>query len=245
LDLSTPAKEIFIFAHIPKTGGQTLRNCFMRHLQLHREFIHLGPYGEKDAAARGLPPFAKRSADERAQARVILGHHVTCETHRFVPNKTPRHITFLRDPADLLVSYYNYVRGYRSSDHPPISFEQWLTNNRKPRENFMTRWLFESFLQNKPAATLRPSALRKINEALERFFFVGLTEHLDRDAPRLLERIGVPVDLQRTNVGGGDYKKVIKLDDSLRIELYERNCLDVELYRHWQSRLPESVAAIN
>jgi len=53
--LSTPAKEIFIFAHIPKTDGQTLRNCFMRHLQLHREFIHLGPYGEKDAAARGLP----------------------------------------------------------------------------------------------------------------------------------------------------------------------------------------------
>jgi len=109
----------------------------------------------------------------------------------------------------------------------------------------MTRWLFESFLQNKPAATLRPSALRKINEALERSFFVGLTEHLDRDAPRLLERIGVPVDLQRTNVGGVDYKKVIKLDDSLRIELYERNSLDVELYRHWQSRLPESVAAIN
>jgi hypothetical protein len=94
LDLSTPAKEIFIFAHIPKTDGQTLRNCFMRHLQLHREFIHLGPYGEKDAAARGLPPFAKRSADERAQARVILGHHVTCETHRFVPNKTPRQSRF-------------------------------------------------------------------------------------------------------------------------------------------------------
>jgi hypothetical protein len=47
------------------------------------------------------------------------------------------------------------------------------------------------------------------------------------------------------NVGGVDYKKVIKLDDSLRIALYERNSLDVELYRHWQSRLPESVAAIN
>ena len=49
----------------------------------------------RERRCRSRPaPFAKRSADERAQARVILGHHVTCETHRFVPNKTPRQSRF-------------------------------------------------------------------------------------------------------------------------------------------------------
>ncbi len=243
ITLSTPAQEIFIFAHIPKTGGQTLRNCFMRHLQLHRELIHLGPFGEKDAAARGLLPFPDRSEEERSHARVILGHHVTCETHRLVSHKTPRYITFLRDPADLLVSYYNYAQGHRPADRPPVFFEQWLTNKRKPRENFMTRWLLESFLQNGPATRLNASALRKVNDALENFWFVGLTEQIDRDAPRLLERINVPNDLQRTNVGGVDYKKIVTLDDSLRRELYERSPFDVELYRYWKTKTAENAAA--
>jgi hypothetical protein len=236
-------QEIFIFAHIPKTGGQTLRNCFMRHLELHREFIHLGPYGEKDAAAQGLHPFGERPAEERAHARVILGHHVTADTHRLVPQKSPRYITFLRDPAALLVSLYNYTRDYRPADRPPVSLEQWLTHKRKPRENFMTRFLFENFLQNKPGSKLSGSALREINAALERFWFVGLTEYLDRDAPRLLERMNVPNDLQRTNVAGVDYKKSVTLDDSLRTELYERNPLDVELYRYWEARLAENAAS--
>ena len=35
--------ELFVFVHIPKTGGQTLRNHFIKHLTFHDEFIHLGP----------------------------------------------------------------------------------------------------------------------------------------------------------------------------------------------------------
>jgi hypothetical protein len=235
------AEELFLFVHLPKTGGQTLRNCFIKHLEFHRTFIHLGPYGEKKATELGLSPFHERPPEERARARVILGHGVNARTHELVPGKIPRHITFLRDPAELLVSLYNFEMKYnRPADQPMPSFEQWYLEG--GRRNFVTQWFLSQFLQTPQSPT--PAALRTINSALESFWFVGCSEFIDRDAPLLLRRIGVPAELKRTNVGGINYPKLMSLDDSLRKRLMADNELDYELYRQWRNRLDKSVARI-
>src|SRR4051812_47822736 len=100
--------EVFVFVHLPKTGGQTLRGFFEKALIFHEEAIHLGPYGIKKAEALGLLPFERRSAEDRHKAKIILGHNVTAETAALVPGKTPRWILFLRDPAEMLASHYNF-----------------------------------------------------------------------------------------------------------------------------------------
>ena len=230
-------EQLFLFAHLPKTGGQTLRDCFRRHLEFHREFIHLGPFGEEDAAKRGLLPFHQRPVEERALAKVILGHGVNCETHTFVPSKIPRYVLFLRDPAETLVSLYNFEMRYqRPASEPIVPFDIWYNNRHK---NFMTNWLLGDFLRpGKPSRKTPPMQI--INAALEKFWFVGCSEFLDEDGPLLLRRIGVPQDLERSNVAGVHYPKLLNLDASLRAKLYADNDLDVELYRTWRDRLGES-----
>lgn len=236
-------EELFLFAHLPKTGGQTLRDCFRKHLEFHREFIHLGTFGEEDAAKRGLLPFRERSIGERAQARVILGHGVNCETHMLVPSKVPRYILFLRDPAELLVSLYNFdMRYHRKPEEPVVPFDGWYEE--RQRKNFMVYWLLNDFLApNRPSRKV--PLLRAINTVLESFWFVGCSEFLDQDGPLLLRRIGVPGELERSNVTGVHHAKVLSLDQPLRERLYADNALDVELYRTWRDRREESRARIN
>ena len=229
--------EVFIFVHLPKTGGQTLRNSFTKHLELHREFIHLGPFGRQDAARLGLLPFEERPIEKREEAKVILGHSVNCRTHTLVPGKVPRYVLFLRDPAELLVSLYNFELRDQPADQPVVPFDEWLKDS--GRRNFMTKWMIEHFMAPDPPPSDKP-ALESINAALEQFWFVSCSEFLDDDAPLLLRRIGLPPKVVRSNVAGVHYPKRLTLDDSLRAKLYADNELDLTLYRTWRDRLDRS-----
>ena len=247
LGANETGEELFLFVHVPKTGGQTLRDCFIRQLVFHREFIHLGPTGEQKAAELGLLPFEERSPQERAQAKIILGHKVDCRTHCLVAAKIPRYITFLRDTAEVIVSLYNFRMVFkpphqRLEEEPPPPFEAWYRDERY--SNFMVRWILTAFLKEKAPAKISLSELRRANAALEQFWFVGCTEFLDRDGPLLLKRMGISPDLQRVNVGGVRYPKRLTLDDSLRDWLYKKSPADVELYGTWKERLPESLARL-
>jgi hypothetical protein len=235
--------ELFLFVHLPKTGGQTLRSFFMKQLAFHREFIHLGPYGLKDAHDRGLLPYEQRPPEERARAKVILGHNVHKDVHKLVPGKIPRHITFLREPAETLLSYYNFQMSLEhSSDRPAVEFDQWYDSTK--RDNMMTRWFYKQFMRERDPGPLTRRILEAVVKVLRDFWFVGCTEHLDRDAPVLFKRMGIAGSLERVNVAGVHFEKFKTLDPSLRRRLQQDNPLDVELYEYWKNRLDESVARI-
>jgi len=231
-------EEVFLFAHLPKTGGQSLRDCFRKHLQFHREFIHLGPFGDDDAATLGLGPFEQRPEEERARARVILGHRVNHQTHLLVPGKVPRYAIFLREPAELIVSSYNFEMRYqRAPGEAVVPFDQWYTEGRK--RNLMAHWLLEHFLQ-RPPSRIDTAAVRAVETSLKSFWFVGISEYLDRDAPLLLRRIGITATLERANVSGVHHPKLFTLDDSLRSTLNGESDIDMEIYQTWLNRLDRS-----
>jgi hypothetical protein len=236
--------EVFIFVHLPKTGGQTLRGFFEKALVFHREAIHLGPYGIKQAETLGLLPFEQRSPEERRQARVILGHNVTVDTAALVPGKIPRLISFLRDPAEMLMSHYNFHMefNFRQQNKPAIPFDEWYTE--KFRGNVMTGWLYREFLRGDRCRAVTAEVLREVQQALESFWFVGCTEFMDRDLPTLLNRMGIAGTPERANVSGVHHKKLMELDDSLRQRLYRDNPFDRELYQHWYDRLDQNLRRI-
>lgn len=236
--------EVFIFAHIPKTGGQTLRRFFESVMVFHKEFIHLGPYGIRHAQRLGLAPFEDRPIEERRLARVILGHNVTISTRALVPDKTARHVLFLRDPAETLVSYYNFQMEayYRRENKPTLPFDTWYTD--QFRDNMMLRWLFHQFMQKARPHRADSAMLAEVQDLLDTFWFVGVTEYMDRDLPSLLQRTGTPGVPERANVAGVHYPKALVLDERLRERLYEDNPLDVALYERWRDRLDNSVGRI-
>jgi hypothetical protein len=233
---------VFIFFHVPKTGGQTLRDFFIKHLVFHEEFIHLGPYGRGKEAALGLKPFARRPLGQRQRARVILGHHVTKDTHELVPGKTPRHVVFLREPAATVVSHYNFQMHLRRGRGQGVpSFDEWY---RSARPNMMTRSIYHGFLRHLYPRRVTPRELRKANAVLETFHFVGCTEHMSRDVPILLRRMGITGRPDPANVSGVHFQSVLSLDPELRRDLNARNAIDLELYELWKDRLDESVRRI-
>lgn len=238
---------LYIFLHIPKTGGQTLRDHFIKHLTLHDDFIHLGPLGENDAEAKGLAPFAQRDEATRRRARVIFGHNVYNGVHALVPGKEPRYVTFLRHPAERIVSDYNFqMEMRRRENRKEISFEsfyrrggknyviRWICNHFLGYgNNYVIRWISKLFLRMDSRGHSARKAFFMTDRALRKFWLVGSTDRLESCVAPLLSDLGIPTELERSNITGRDFPKTLHLSDKLRRMIEANNPWDIKLFRKW------------
>ena len=226
-----PSSPLYVFFHIPKTGGTTISGHLRNELEWDDEFVHLGPWGEDYRTRNDLVPFADRPAEERMRARVIAGHHATAEIDALVFGR-PRYLTFVRDPADRLVSVFNFRTSKPAN--AGLQFEDWYENL---RPNPMFRWLRRHLdVENMP----------ELKDALREFWFVGTTDHLDDDLPGIFAAIGVATTWENrrvtgtgaTSMAGLDHHdadriltRQLTLDDELRERIYADHPKDAALYR--------------
>ncbi len=171
-------RYLYLFLHIPKTGGTTINWHLRQNLKYDEENIHFAGAGDEYRRVHDRKPFGERSALERSRARVLCGHWVRYGDHELVPDADPRYFTILRDPADRIVSTYNFQMSSRSDATQP--FESWYGD--WPR-NKTFRWL---------RRRLGCDSVSEILDRLRSFWFVGVTEHLDEDLPKLFGTLGLP-----------------------------------------------------
>lgn len=117
-------EPLHLFLHIPKTAGVTIHDLAKRQYPAGATFIvNSDPYQTiEDLAA--WPP------EERRKLRYIGGHFSYGFHRRFA--RPCQYATMLRDPAELLVSCYHYIK--RRPGHPDnlalvkgkVPFELWL-----------------------------------------------------------------------------------------------------------------------
>jgi hypothetical protein len=236
--------ELFLFVHMPKTGGQSLRSFFLKHVSPKHSFIHLVSPDTQNAHFGWLPSdFAQRPLQERMQAKIILGHILNKDTHKMVPGKVPRHVLFLREPAETLVSFYNFMMKLRRNNgESVIPFDEWYDLSKQ--DNMMTRFLWTEFMLERCPRRITRREWRGVQRMLRTFWFVGCTEHLDADAPLLFQRMGVNGVLERANVSGLHHEKMLALDAGLCERLRAENPIDVELYEYWKDRLAHGRAKL-
>ena len=105
MSASENGKEIYLFSHIPKTGGAAVRWHF--GTSLGQRFVYLGETSVpvRDLTIDGLEALGE---DQKSEIEFICGHQVDPKVAKLFPGREVRFITTLRDPADTMLSQYNY-----------------------------------------------------------------------------------------------------------------------------------------
>ena len=192
--------QVFIFTHIPKTAGTSLRYHFQKHLEDQKTFIHLANKGHKTAEKQGLLPFSQRSEQKRNQAQVILGHDVNIDTAALVPGKQAFRLVYFRDPVGWEISRYNqYAHARRMRELSVLCYSDWFN-----QEN--THCQFDWFLQNHCILSQIPSyqdeKFNLICQYLDVMQQVGFVDQIDQDMKPIFKSLGIPAEMQAENVTG-------------------------------------------
>lgn len=243
------ARPLWIFFHIPKCGGTTFKAHVERHLAIEETFFEFSNWGRQYRAARGLPRFIERSAEERARAEVLAGHRLIYGAHKFVPGaREPRYFTVLRDPAERCVSLYNFRW---SRGQAPDDFETWYRDwYRIEQSDYQTRYLAGRLAVDPlPADPARLRALAQ--ELLERCWFVTTTDRWSEGLDFLCAEMGLPADWRHQRKAGASIalpgshplqgevvRRRVELTPALRERLLADSPLDAALVEwvragHW------------
>jgi len=166
----------FVFVYLPKTGSTPLLAHLGRHLVWNQGIVFLGPWGDRQRHRDGRPDISVWSSTKRSKVRVITGTEIDMASHEFGGADQGRYFTVLSDPADRLVADYNALLG-RKLDLP--GFWDWHDGRRVNQTTRRFRELFDV------------ETADEISERLRDFWYVTTTEHLDDDAPNMLERMKV------------------------------------------------------
>jgi len=245
-------EPIYIFLHLPKTGGTTFSQHLIKNLKKDEIM------STSQLRYNLIPLNIKKD-----KIKIILGHATYYGIHKLFPKKTPRYIVFLRDPAERFVSSYNFEM--RTKPGANIPFWKWYKSQLKnemvyfldmkfrgkegAKANLQRSTLpfFAKIFQNKKVymffqknyenyislfQSSQKTQKRKLENAkklLEQCWYIGFVSTLDKDLKFLFKKIGVPIKWKDTNVTPKT-KVFFKLDENSRRKIYNNNKYDKELF---------------
>jgi len=209
----------FIY-HVPKTGGQTLRNHLRAALgpTAHR---HLGRWEPWDAPVDGS--VLEQDTDG---VLAVTGHPLRREHRLRFPDRAVHEVLILREPVARIVSHFAWHSWVRTQlDRPPVDLERFL--DRTIGQDPMTRTVAWIVGEDRPRYWL-DAALH----AIDAMTVVTTVESLDMVAPRMLAAMGLPpVVPDRANRSGHEIPSAPMPSPSDLEGISSRTHQDAILYR--------------
>jgi hypothetical protein len=166
----------FLFIHIPKTGGSTIKNSLV-YEKSNNQYTSL-----RQVIQINQPKKLIKIDDED---RIINSHNSIYQISRSVRIDNYFKFAFVRNPWDRIVSYYHYLIQYwdLSKDHP-LTFRDWVLNSQSKEEH--------SFLDHHNARMTQFNYVSnpKTKELL--LDFIGRFENLQEDFDKVCKIIDIP-----------------------------------------------------
>ena len=237
--------ELWIFLHIPRTGGNTISEVLIKK------------FPEQVLLTSKIRYQKKPSKINKPKIRFILGHATYFGLHKSYPDKIPRYFTFIRDPAERIVSQYNQRMHEMKKE---ISFDEWHKNQVK---NEMVHFLDLKFKGAESSSINTPrffipflrgvnhkiiytiyslifkllglhkkndfQKLKNAKKVLDSCYFIGLTKG-DDDYYKVLDLMGAKE--KKLVMQGRPPKRVLMINENLREKIYKEHPLDLELYKY-------------
>lgn len=211
---------MIVSVHVPKTAGRS----FLSYLRdtLGEDRIRRD-WGGGPRIEGGMGPVAGLAQDLRGRA-VRLRNRLRpgafdCIHGHFVASKyaslDAAMVAWVRDPVERVASHHAFFRRYRDArNRLSLAVQQGL-----PLLDFAA------------LPGMRNLQSRYLDVPLERFAFVGRTEHFDEDLLRVAEALGLPVrSSPRANANPRKGSDRYELPTPVRAHILELNGDDVRLY---------------
>ena len=192
---------LYIILHIPKTGGETIKKHIVENMK-HGEYLILDyERNSKLELRKNVDKYlAYMGNKEKNKIKVIIGHKVYYGLHKFFQKK-PRYITFLRNPYDLTVSKYNFIktklkdklfkdnviyfklrRFIKNENLSDLTLKEFV-NKKDEVNNLIVKSIINNGISLKEVISdkrfkkqIDTNHLNKTKKILKNFYFIGLTE---------------------------------------------------------------------
>jgi hypothetical protein len=222
-----PAQQ-FVFTHVPKTGGLTMRAI----LAIIAVFKGWSWEEVRGAPSDAVDAYRGRSPDALAAARFVWGHFPYGLHNPAMP-----HIALLRDPIDLILSNYAMAVG-RGTCAMGASLVDML-----PTDNLQTRLLSGLPEMLAPGSVCTAAVLdRALDNLLNRYALVADINRFDDFVSVLLTMLGAPAILYfRRNMRSVDLPD--DLIAALAPEAEQHTVFDRALFRAIKGKVRIGLAA--
>ena len=213
-DLFRTSPKIYVFHHIPKCAGTSIK------LELNRYFDLVPDYLKMEESTRHAPTSARKDLKNFKENQLLSGHFELPENHlhgRYpeILQKPWKYKTFtiMRDPLDLRISLYYY-------------------EIKKGRINPSTETLPENLLKRPNYISgVLPCTYKNYMQVLSRYHFIGIQEHMDETIKRLGDFLGKELFVPKLNQSRRD-RQIEDLDDGIITKFKKINALDYAVYNH-------------
>lgn len=226
--MNDTADVIYIFLHMPKSAGTTFRYHIENNFS-SKEILGLyHAEGHKLSRDDVFARLSSLSAAQKQGLRVVYGHEVYYGVHELL-DRPSRYVTFLRDPIEKTISFYNYrmqqgIRKKQIDEARLPSFEEWLHDSPGMHDGMLGDLVKYGFAEG---YDVEEPSLRAL---MDKFYFVGTTENFDDDALFLYHALGIRRFFRDQNKS----QRYLSPADLERVRplIAEKTPLDRRVYEH-------------